>query len=141
MNFHQIIYNSCRDLIDLSDKINIASVFLYCQQKSRKTYADLLYCENINAFFEKLRVDFEKEDSNFANELKKENKLIYLDYNRIDIYEAILKTRNSIIQKLDSGYLRALHENDPFALQICKIVNDISRNEINDIIKDATNCT
>jgi len=140
MDFHKIIYDSCRDLINLSDKINVSSLFLYCQKKNRKTYADLLYSENVSKFFEQLHIDFENEYPDFANELKRESRLVYLDYTRGDIYEAIIKTRNRIITNLDNGYLKALHENDPFAIQICQIIDSVSKNEIDDIIRNAANC-
>ena len=49
MKIEEIIYDTTRGVLNLEDKLSIATIFLFCEKLGSKKLAELLYCESIQA--------------------------------------------------------------------------------------------
>jgi hypothetical protein len=112
MKIEQIIYDTTREVMNVEDKLRIATVFLFCQQLGNEALSDLLYDDepasliyNLNDQFKAYGIDL---SINFANP---------------NVLNAFELTRKKIIEKWDSdGFLKAIFDRDPFAIAICEII-------------------
>ena len=113
MEIEKIIYDTTRECLNLQDKLSIATVFLFCQKFNQKKFAELLYTKNHQRFVYDLNIEFKNFGVDFSIRFEDRN-----------VSSAFYKTLIKVIEKEDSnGYLKALHENDEFALVIYEILN------------------
>lgn len=113
MTLHQIIYDTTREVINIEDKLNIATVFIFCDKLGCEKYSQLLYAENHECFIDSLNEEYGAYDVDFSINFKNPN-----------VKSAFYKTLEKVKEKHDSeGFYKAIHEKDEFALVICDIVN------------------
>ena len=112
MDITKIIYNTTRGLINLEDKLNISTIFIFCYEKDNELFSELLYTENHTGFIKKLNYKFKEYEVKFDINLNDKN-----------IKECFYKTIEEVKKKYDeNGFLKALFEKDEYALVINKIV-------------------
>ena len=113
MQIEKIIYDTTRGILNVEDKLRIATIFLFCEKLSSKTFAELLYTDDHKGFIQELESSFSKFDIDLSIRLPDKN-----------IRECFNKTLDKVKEKYDdNGYYKALFENDPFALVIDDIVS------------------
>lgn len=113
MKIEEIIYDTTRGVLNLEDKLSIATIFLFCEKLGSKKLAELLYCDCLETFMYDLHDEYKNYDVDFTIRLEKR-----------EVNDAFFKTLDKYKEKNDSdGFLKAVHERDEFALVICDIVN------------------
>lgn len=113
MNIEQIIYDTTRGVLNIEDKLSIATLFLFCEKLGTKKLAELLYNDNLEQFLDDLQDEYKDYDVDFSIRLDKK-----------EIHDAFFKTLYKYKEKNDSnGFLKAVHNKDEFAMVICDIVN------------------
>ena len=113
MKIEQIIYETTRNLLNLEDKLNIATLFLFCEQIGNQKLTELLYTPDKKLFIENLQKEYAEYYVDFTIRLEKR-----------DVHDAFFKTIEKYKEKNDSdGFLKAVFEKDEFALVILEIVN------------------
>ena len=113
MDLHKIIYDTTREVFNLDDKLSIATLIIFCQKIGSIKFAELLYATNHEKFISDLTAEYKHYDVDFTVNLKNTN-----------VKSAFYKTIEKVKTDCDSnGYLKALHEQDPYALVIAGIVN------------------
>jgi hypothetical protein len=129
MRIEQIIYDSTREILNVEDKLRIATLFLFCDKLGSKKLSELLYSNNHILFIE----DLNNEYSNYEIDFN-------INFNNTNVYRSFYKTLDKVKSKWDSnGFLKALYERDPYALVICDIVNyNFEKHDINKMAKKIT---
>ena len=113
MKIEQIIYDTTRGVLNLEDKLSIATLFLFCEKIGIKKIAELLYCDSLETFLYDLQEEYKDYDVDFTIRLEKK-----------EVHDAFFKTLDKYKEKNDSdGFLKAVHNKDEFAMVICDIVN------------------
>jgi len=113
MDIESIIYNTTRDINNLDDKLSIATIFLFCEKLSSKSFAELLYSDDHMEFINELNKEYSKFEVDFTIRFDDKN-----------VKECFYKTLVKVIDKYDSnGYYKALFDGDEFAIVIDEIVN------------------
>ena len=113
MEIENIIYDTTREIYSVEDKLRIATIFLFCNQKDSKLFAELLYTDNHEQFIDNLNTEYQEYEIDFSIRLNDRN-----------VNNSFNKTLEKVKEKYDpDGYYKALFENDPFALVIYDIVN------------------
>ena len=116
MNIDEIIYNTCRELVNMEDKLGIATLFLFCYQYSTDTFAELLYCENKKDFLSNLNEEFKPMDIYFNVNLNNRN-----------VNNSFSKTIEEVIKQEDpNGFYKAVYQKDEFALACLNAVSEFS---------------
>lgn len=113
MEIEKIIYDTTRPVLNLEDKLSIAAVFIFCYKYGSKTFAELLYTHDPEAFVNHLNEEYIHYEVDFT--------IKFLDK---VIKECFYRTLDKVKEKYDSnGYYKALFEGDHFALVIDEITN------------------
>lgn len=113
MKIEQIIYETTRGVLNLEDKLSIATIFLFCEKLGSEKLAELLYNDDLETFLDDLQEEYKDYDVDFSIRLEKR-----------EVHNAFFLTLDKYKEKNDSnGFLKAVHERDDFALVICDIVN------------------
>ena len=113
MKIETIIYDTTREIYSVEDKLRIATIFLFCNEKDSKLFSELLYTDNYEQFIDNLNTEYQEYELDFSIRLNDRN-----------VYNSFIKTLEKVKEKYDpDGYYKALFENDPFALVIYDIVN------------------
>ena len=113
MKIEQIIYDTTRGVLNIEDKLSIATLFLFCEKLGTKKLAELLYNDDLEQFINDLQDEYNEYDVDFTIRLDKK-----------EIHDAFFKTLDKYKEKNDSnGFLKAVHNKDEFAIVICDIVN------------------
>ena len=113
MNIEKIIYNTTREVLNLEDKLSIATIFLFCEKLGSKKLAELLYCDCLETFIDNLQEEYKNYDVDFTIRLDNRN-----------VSNAFFKTLEKVKETEDSnGFLKALYNKDVFALAIYDICN------------------
>lgn len=113
MEIENIIYDTTREIYSVEDKLRIATIFLFCNEKDSKLFSELLYTKNHIKFIDSLNSKYQEYEIDFSIRLEDRN-----------VKNSFYKTLEKVKEKYDSdGYYKALYENDPFALVIYDIVN------------------
>lgn len=113
MKIEEIIYDTTRGVLNLEDKLSIATIFLFCEKLGSKKLAELLYCDCLETFMDDIQDEYKNYDVDFTIRLEKR-----------EVHDAFFKTLDKYKEKNDSdGFLKALYNQDEFALVICDIVN------------------
>ena len=108
-----IIYETTREVSNISDKLSIAVIFLFCDNIGLEKISQLLYTENHELFIRKLNDEY----SDYEIDLT-------VNFGNINIKNAFYKTLEKVKHKWDSnGLLKAISDGDEFALAICEIVS------------------
>lgn len=113
MNIHKIIYDYTRNLMNIEDKLNIATIFIFCQKLNSVKFAELLYTENHELFIEELNYFY--KDAEIVFNLNLSDKQIKNCFEKV--LEQVIKQEDA------NGYYKAVFEKDEYALAICNIVN------------------
>ena len=113
MKIEDIIYQTTREIYSVEDKLSIATIFLFCEKLGSEKLAELIYRKDSENFIKELQFEFKDFEVDFSIKLSDKN-----------INNSFLKTIEMVKEKWDSnGYLKALFEDDPFAIVINEIVN------------------
>jgi hypothetical protein len=113
MKIEKIIYETTRNLLNLEDKLAIAKIFLFCEKLGSKKIAELIYTNDPEKFIN----DLEQEYIDYEIDLK-------IRFDNRDVKNAFNFTTDMYITANDyDGFLKAVYENDPYALAICEITN------------------
>lgn len=113
MEIDKIIYETTRGVLNVEDKLRIATVFLFCRELGSKKFSELLYAENHVQFIETLNSEYRDYGVDFTVNFKNPN-----------VKNAFYKTLEKVIEEEDSdGFLKAISEGGEYALVICEIVN------------------
>jgi hypothetical protein len=113
MKIEQIIYDTTREVLNVEDKLRIATVFLFCDKLGSKKLSQLLYSKNHSSFIDELNKEYQGYEVDFN-----------VNFSNPNIKSAFYKTLEKVKEKWDSnGFLKGLSEGDEFALVICEIVN------------------
>ena len=108
-----IIYDTTREVLNLEDKLRIATVFLFCDKLGSEKLSQLLYAENHSSFIDDLNKEYIDYDVDFT-----------VNFTNPNTKSAFHKTLEKVKEKWDAdGFLKAISESDEFALVICEIVN------------------
>jgi len=98
-------------VFDVTGKINIATIFLFCYQKGAMEFAELLYCDNKEEFIKSLNEQYKEYEIDFSINLQDRN-----------INSAFHKTIEKVKQVFDKdGFHKAVFERDEYALVIAKM--------------------
>jgi hypothetical protein len=109
----EILYQTARDMLNLSSKLSISTIFLFCENKDDKLFAKLLYDNNHEQFIKDLNKKYAAYDVDFTVRFDDKN-----------VKEGFLKTLEEVRRIYDkNGYYKALFDNDPYALAIYDLVN------------------
>ncbi len=113
MSIEDIIYDTTRELLNVEDKLRIATLFLFCREISNLKFSELLYIDNHEDFICQLNADYSKYEVDFT-----------LNFSNKNISNSFYKTLEKVKAVFDSnGYYKALFEKDEFALAIENIIN------------------
>lgn len=113
MKIEKIIYDTARWVLNLEDKLSIATLFLFCEKLGAEKLAELLYNDDLETFIDDLNDEYKYFDVDFTIRLEKR-----------EVHDAFFNTIDKYKEKNDSdGFLKAVYKRDPFALAICKISN------------------
>lgn len=113
MKIEDIIYDTTREVLNVEDKLRIATVFLFCDRLGSEKLSQLLYCKNHSSFIDDLNNEYVDYEVDFT-----------INFSNPNVKSAFYKTLEKVKEKWDAnGFLKAIHEKDPFALAICEIVN------------------
>lgn len=113
MRIEDIIYNTTREVLNVEDKLRIATVFLFCDKLGSEKLSQLLYTKNHASFIDELNNEYSKYEVDLA-----------VNFSNPNVKSAFYKTLEKVKEKWDSnGFLKAIYERDEFALVICEIVN------------------
>ena len=113
MKIEKIIYDTTRGVLNIEDKLSIATLFLFCEKIGTKKLAELLYCDCLETFMDDLQDEYKDYDVDFTIRLEKR-----------EVQDAFFKTLDKYKEKNDSnGFLKAVHNKDEFAMVICEIVD------------------
>jgi hypothetical protein len=113
MEIEKIIYDTTRAILNVEDKLRIATIFLFCEKLDATKFAELLYTDDHEIFIRDLGNEYAKFDVDFT--IKFSDKVIK---------ECFYKTLQKVKEQCDdNGYYKALFEKDPFALVINEIAN------------------
>lgn len=113
MNIEKIIYETTREVLNLEDKLRIATVFLFCEKVSSIKLAELLYTDNHEKFINDLNKEYIDYEVDFT-----------INLNQSNVKSSFYKTLSKVTEQIDKdGYLKALFDKDEFALVINEIVN------------------
>ena len=113
MKIQDIIYDTTREVLNVEDKLRIATVFLFCDQLGSEILSQLLYAKNHVKFIEDLNAKYKDYEVDFT-----------VNFSNPNIKSAFFKTLEKVKEKYDSnGFLKAISEGDEFALVICEIIN------------------
>jgi len=85
MKIEEIIYNTTREVLNVSDKLSIATPFIFCLKKDSMLFSELLYSDDYERFIDKLNEDY---DADFS-----------INFSNINVKNAFLKTRELVIEK------------------------------------------
>ena len=108
-----IIYDTTREVLNLEDKLRIATVFLFCDKLGSEKLSQLLYAQNHSSFIDDLNKEYLGYDVDFT-----------VNFTNPNTKSAFHKTLEKVKEKWDAdGFLKAISEGDEFALVICEIVN------------------
>lgn len=112
MKIEKIIHDTTREVLNVEDKLSIATIFLFCEKIGALKLAELLYCDGISYFIQGLQKEYKSYEVDFSIRLDNPN-----------VRAAFYKTIEKYKEKNDSdGFLKAIYNQDPFALVICDIV-------------------
>jgi len=129
MRIEDIIYDTTRELLNVEDKLRIATVFIFCEKLGSEKLSQLLYSTNHSAFIEELNNEYADYEVDFT-----------VNFSNPNISSAFYKTLEKVKEKWDAdGFLKAISEGDEFALVICEIVNyQFDKIELKKITKQVT---
>ena len=121
MKIETIIYDTTRQLTNVSDKLSIASIFLFCEKLDSLKLAELLYTDNQELFIDELSQEFESYDIDLS-----------INFSDKNIRNSFYLTLEGVKNQIDKdGYLKALYNKDEFALVINDICNyDFDKKEM-----------
>lgn len=114
MNIHGIIYDTTRPLTNLSEKLGIATLVLFCYQIGSVKFSELLYCKDKSKFVNALNIEYSAYDVKF--EVSLNNKLVL---------ECLNRTLVEVARKYDNGFYKAVFNKDPYALAIVDITERV----------------
>ena len=106
-----IIYHTTRGVIGVTDKLDVAVLFLYAFKHSMEALAELMYSKNTQSFIDK----HNKILSDYG---------ISLNVNMKDssIREAVNLTIKDVRKHWDDeGFYKALYDRDPFAIACLEV--------------------
>lgn len=113
MRIEDIIYDTTREVLNVEDKLRIATVFLFCDKLGSEKLSQLLYTKNHASFIDELNNEYLEYGVDFT-----------VNFGNPNIRSAFYKTLEKVKEKWDAnGFLKAIYEGDEFALVICEIVN------------------
>lgn len=129
MKIEDIIYDTTRDVLNVEDKLRIATVFIFCEKLGPEKLSQLLYAKNHASFIDELNSDYEEYEVDFS-----------VNFSNPNIKNAFYKTIEKVKEKWDSnGFLKAISEGDEFALVICEIINyDFDKVEFKKLTKQVS---
>ena len=111
MKIENIIYETTREVLNVDDKMRIATIFLFCNKLGVEKLSELLYCENHDKFIESLNDEYSSYDVDLT-----------VNFNNPNVKNAFYKTLEKVKEKYDSnGFLKAISEGDEYAIVICEI--------------------
>lgn len=113
MRIEDIIYETTREVLNVDDKLRIATVFLFCEKLGSEKLSQLLYSKNHSLFIEGLNNEYADYEVDFT-----------VNFSNSNVKSAFYKTLDKVKEKWDSnGLLKAISEGDEFALVICEIID------------------
>lgn len=113
MRIEDIIYETTREVLNVDDKLRIATVFLFCEKLGSEKLSQLLYSKNHSSFIEELNNEYAEYEVDFT-----------VNFSNSNVKSAFYKTLERVKKKWDSnGFLKAISEGDEFALVICEIID------------------
>lgn len=113
MRIEDIIYDTTREVLNVEDKLRIATVFLFCAKLGPEKLSQLLYTKNHASFIDELNNEYAEYEVDLS-----------VNFSNPNLKSAFYKTLEKVKEKWDSnGFLKALYEGDEFAIVICEIVN------------------
>lgn len=124
MKIEKIIYDTTRELISVEDKLGIAVIFLVCYKLEDEKFAELLYTDNHESFFEALERKFKNYDVKLRIDLSNPN-----------IKNSFYKTLEEVKLRYDKdGYYKALFNNDEYAKVVSNIGKCLSTMNLNELM-------
>lgn len=113
MRIEDIIYETTREVLNVDDKLRIATIFLFCEKLGNKKLSQLLYSRNHSLFIDELNNEYADYEVDFT-----------VNFSNSNVKSAFYKTLERVKKKWDSnGFLKAISEGDEFALVICEIID------------------
>lgn len=113
MRIEDIIYETTREVLNVDDKLRIATIFLFCEKLGSEKLSQLLYSRNHSSFIEELNNEYADYEVDFT-----------INFSNSNVKSAFYKTLERVKKKWDAnGFLKAISEGDEFALVICEIID------------------
>ena len=114
MDIHKILYNTTRNILNVEDKLSIATIFIFCNKIGSEKFAELLYTKDHKKFVKQLNKEYAHYEVIFHLNLFNKN-----------INNCFMKTLDEVKLKYDNnGFYKAVFEKDPYAMVICDMVKD-----------------
>jgi hypothetical protein len=112
MEIEPIIYDTTREVLNVEDKLRIATVFIFCDKLGSEKLSQLLYAKNHASFIQELNSEYKAYEVDFT-----------INFDNRNVKNAFFKTLENVKEKYDSdGFLKAISEGDEFALAIINIL-------------------
>ena len=73
MEIEKIIYDTTREIYSVEDKLRIATIFLFCNEKDSKLFSELLYTDNHEQFIDNLNTEYQEYEIYFGIRLEDRN--------------------------------------------------------------------
>ena len=113
MKIEKIIYETCREVLNLEDKLKIGSIFLFCDKLGSKELSGLLYAKDHNEFIQNLNNEYAEYEVD-----------LLIDFKNPNVKSAFFKTLEKVKKEYDKdGFLKAISNGDEFALAILDITS------------------
>jgi hypothetical protein len=113
MKIEKIIYQTTRNVLNVEDKLKIASIFLFCEKLGSKKLSELLYSKNHQKFIENLNKEYKNYDID-----------LLINFLNPNVKNAFYLTLEEVIKTYDKdGFLKAISNNDEFSIAILDIIN------------------
>lgn len=113
MNTHAIIYDTCREVFNVEDKIRISSIFIFCYKLGAREFSEILYTPEPKNYIAELQERYKEYDIDLT-----------VNFDNPNAKNAFFKTSEALAKKMDTdGFYKAIYNKDELALAVVEIID------------------